>query len=59
VKGETLEIEPAAWGQSVKYRIDGGPWRIYNYPFDLKSGSEAEIRAVRYGWEESEIVSVP
>jgi N-sulfoglucosamine sulfohydrolase len=59
VKGETLEIEPAAWGQSVKYRIDGGSWRIYNYPFDLKSGSEAEIRAVRYGWEESEIVSVP
>jgi N-sulfoglucosamine sulfohydrolase len=59
VKGETLHITAAAWGHSLEYRINGGPWRLYTYPVLIDGGSEVEARAVRYGWEESEIVSIP
>lgn len=59
VKGSSVEVSAAAWGQSLEYRIDGGPWRLYTYSFDIPSNSKAEVRAVRYGWEESDIVSIP
>jgi N-sulfoglucosamine sulfohydrolase len=64
VNDGTLVIIPAAAGHSLEYRLDGGPWRLYRGPVSVKSinesgnsSSEIEGRAVRYGWEESEIVS--
>lgn len=59
VTGGTLEITPAAAGHSLQYRIDGGRWRLYTHPIEIERNSEVDVRAVRYGWVESEIVSSP
>jgi N-sulfoglucosamine sulfohydrolase len=50
-------VAPAAAGQSLEYRVDGGRWMLYTHPVNIHPGSDIEARAVRYGWEESEIVS--
>ena len=52
-----LVLTPVAAGSSLEYRIDGGDWQLYTAPVSVDRGSEIEARAVRYGWEESEIVS--
>ncbi len=41
---------------SIGYRIDGGDWQVYTRPVVLKPGQGIEAKAVRYGWEESEVV---
>ncbi|CAA0111717.1 Arylsulfatase [Halioglobus japonicus] len=56
---ESLVISPAERGHSLEYRIDDGDWQLYTGPARVRRSSEIEARAVRYGWEESEIVSVP
>lgn len=57
VKEGVLLIMPAAAGHSLEYRVDGGPWQLYTGPLSVEKNSEIKARAVRYGWEESEIVS--
>lgn len=59
VTGGMLVITPAAPGHSLEYRIDGRPWQLYVQPLPVDSKHEIDARAVRYGWEESEIVSSP
>jgi hypothetical protein len=54
IKGK-LVVEIDGDRSSVGYRINGGNWVIYNKPITLASGTKVEIKAVRYGWEESEI----
>lgn len=54
-----LVITPAAAGHSLEYRIDGGRWQLYSDPVSVNKNIVIEARAVRYGWEESEIVSGP
>tara|TARA_R110002049_G_scaffold177382_15_gene344562 strand:+ start:254 stop:1891 length:1638 start_codon:yes stop_codon:yes gene_type:complete len=55
--GGSLVISPAAEGHSLEYRVDDGDWQLYTGPVSVKESSAIEARAVRYGWEESEIVS--
>jgi len=45
-------------GASLGYRIDGGPWQLYVGPVPLATGSRLEARAVRYGWDASEVVAL-
>jgi hypothetical protein len=52
-----LAITPAAAGHSLDYRIDDGRWQLYFGPVSVNKNIVIEARAVRYGWEESEIVS--
>ena len=59
VREGMLVITPAAVGHSLEYRIDSGDWKLYTGPVSVNSNSKAEARAVRYGWEESDIVSGP
>ncbi len=47
----------AAHGASVGYRLDEGPWRLYTSPIALEHDARAEVRAVRYGWRVSELVT--
>jgi hypothetical protein len=55
-KGQvTLECETP--GASLGYRIEDGAWRLYTRPFTA-AGSTIEAKAVRYGWQESEPVTV-
>ena len=59
VSDGVLVITPAGAEHSLEYRIDGGFWQLYNGPFGVEINGEVDARAVRYGWEESEIVSHP
>ncbi|WP_189644220.1 chitobiase/beta-hexosaminidase C-terminal domain-containing protein [Pectobacterium aquaticum] len=44
---------------SIGYSIDGETWQIYTQAFSVPTGvKEIKIKAVRYGWKESEVVSV-
>jgi len=60
VRGEggdrRVVLTPTTPHASIRHRIDGGPWRVYAGPFDVRSGAHVEARAVRYGWAESEEV---
>lgn len=55
-QGRTV-IECPTPGASIGYRINGGPWRLYHQPFSLPEGAALEARSVRYGWQESDVVS--
>ena len=59
VESGALVITPVATGHSLEYRVDGGNWQLYTGPVSIDKNSEIQARAVRYGWEESEIVSGP
>ena len=52
-------IEPVTPGSSLEYRLDGGGWHLYTRPLYAGSAKRIEARAVRYGWQESDIVAVP
>lgn len=52
--GELLQIT-AQDAASIGYQIDGGKWEIYTKPISLKENQTLKAKAVRYGWEESEI----
>ena len=43
-------------GASIGYRIDGSPWRLYPPP-EGRIGGPLEVKAVRYGWRESPVVT--
>jgi arylsulfatase A-like enzyme len=45
-------------GASLGYRVDGGRWRLYREPLELSDGETLCVKAVRYGWRESDEVQV-
>jgi arylsulfatase A-like enzyme len=57
IKDGNAVVTPAAAGHSVEYRVNGGHWKLYTHPVKVEFGSEVDAKAVRYGWEESGIVS--
>ena len=52
---ELLEIK-AIEGASIGYQIAEGRWQLYKKPISMKDFKTINIKAVRYGWEESEVV---
>lgn len=54
-----LTITPAAAEHSLEYCVDNDRWQLYTGPVKLSTTGSIDARAVRYGWEESEIVSAP
>lgn len=50
-----LEIT-AVKGASIGYQIAEGRWQLYQTPITTKDFSSLKVKAVRYGWEESEVV---
>jgi hypothetical protein len=59
VRDGLLVITPEGNGHSIEYRVDDGDWQLYVGPVSVDNNQDIEARAVRYGWEESEIVSGP
>jgi arylsulfatase A-like enzyme len=59
VTSGTLIVTPAAADHSLEYRVANGRWQLYTGPVKLSITGSVDARAVRYGWEESEIVSSP
>ncbi|MEM8500791.1 MAG: sulfatase [Pseudomonadota bacterium] len=43
---------------SLGYRLNEGNWQLYTGPISVKSGDLITAKAVRYGWTESETISV-
>jgi N-sulfoglucosamine sulfohydrolase len=58
VENGLLILSPAEPGSSMGYSVDGGPWQLYTGPTDLPAGVEVHAKAVRYGWEESEVIAI-
>jgi arylsulfatase A-like enzyme len=48
----------ASESASVGYRINNGAWQLYSRPVPVSPGTTVEAKAVRYGWEESNVVTV-
>jgi arylsulfatase A-like enzyme len=46
----------ASDGASVGYRVPDGKWRLYLEPVPVTGA--IEVKAVRYGWRESQVVSI-
>jgi arylsulfatase A-like enzyme len=55
--GQLTVTNPTA-GASSEVRTDGGAWKLVTGPQPMPSGSAIEVRSVRYGWQESEVVSL-
>ena len=53
-----LTVSDVATGASIGYRLDNGPWQLYSKKTKLPASEEVEVKAVRYGWKESDIVAV-
>lgn len=59
-----IEIDDGAFvlrapdeGSSLAYRINNGAWQLYTDPVSRSDVSLLEAKAVRYGWEESEVAT--
>jgi arylsulfatase A-like enzyme len=61
--GSVVTLTSETPGASLGYRLIGGErndaWRLYVDPVRLEPGESLEAKAVRYGWAESEPLSVP
>ncbi len=56
----SLHLSSETKGASIGFRVDEGPWKIYQYqPIVLGPGETLEAKAVRYGFEESVVVQYP
>ena len=43
-------------GSSIGYRLNDGPWKLYNEKVKLSPSDTIEVKAIRYGWKESDVV---
>ena len=43
-------------GASIGYQLNDGPWQLYQTPIPSSDFQMINIKAVRYGWEESDVV---
>jgi hypothetical protein len=57
-EGVRVSLTCSESGASLGYRVDGGRWRLYAEPFELRDGETVTAKAVRYGWRESDEVEV-
>jgi N-sulfoglucosamine sulfohydrolase len=55
IEGAYVAIESPTPGASIGFRIGDGRWRLYTQPIPLLEGRELAAKAVRYGWQESEL----
>jgi arylsulfatase A-like enzyme len=55
ITGGKLSIKPSNDGSSLGYRINSGNWSLYSGPVDVAMTDTVEVKAVRYGWQASEV----
>jgi arylsulfatase A-like enzyme len=53
-----LTVRSSTPGASLGVRVAGGDWELYREPFAAPADVSVEAKAVRYGWEESEVTSL-
>ncbi len=54
MEGKYIRID-ATQNASIGYQIDDGKWSLYTQPFKIPVGQSVKAKAIRYGWEESEV----
>lgn len=59
LREQKLILEGASPHYSLSYRVDGGPWKLYTEAVWLERSANVEAKAERYGWKESNTISVP
>ncbi len=62
IQGDSIEITCATPGASIAYQINGkgytrDHWFLYTKPLKIKPSDEITVRAIRIGYQPSEIVS--
>jgi arylsulfatase A-like enzyme len=50
-----LTLRSPTPGASLGFRVAGEAWQLYREPFAAPPDASVEAKAVRYGWEESEV----
>ena len=51
-----VRLESETEGASIAYRLaPGSAWKLYGGPFEVPGDAVIEAKAVRYGWEESDV----
>ena len=59
LRDKIVYVKPSSQaGASLAYRIDEGRWQLYSAPFQPPTGVQIEAKAVRYGFAESEMISI-
>ena len=53
-----LHLSSVTEGASIGFRVNESRWYIYSEPVDLEKGGVVDAKAIRYGWEESEMTSL-
>ena len=53
-----LTLTPPVEGASLGYRFNDERWRLYTEPVHVPSGASISVKAVRYGWEESDEIQL-
>ena len=56
--GEVILV-PSSPNDSVGYQLNKDPWQLYHKPLLIGSGDKLRIKAVKYGWAESNVIEVP
>jgi N-sulfoglucosamine sulfohydrolase len=51
-----LSVKSKNEGSSIAYSVDGSPWQLYSGSVHIGENSDIEVKAVRYGWKESDVV---
>ena len=58
--GRMVTLSSSTPGASVGYRFGGEDgWRLYTGALDIPAGKAIETKAIRYGYAESDVVTVP
>ncbi|MGJ8680821.1 sulfatase family protein [Paraglaciecola sp.] len=56
-KGQMVVTNSTA-DASVGYKVGTGKWQLYHQPVSVKPEEKVQVKAVKYGWAESEVVMV-
>jgi len=51
-----LHLSEATTGASIGYRKNEGAWKVYRHAVRIEPHDSVEIKSVRYGWKESELL---
>lgn len=57
--GESVALDCPDEAASMGYQVGDGPWRVYAGPFRAPRSAAVSARAVRYGWQASDVVVDP
>jgi N-sulfoglucosamine sulfohydrolase len=50
-----LHLESVSEGSSLGYLLEDGTWQVYSAPVAVPAGASVRVKAIRYGWEESDV----